>query len=337
MARKPRVFIEGGVYHVYNRVASGEEIFADPEETRGLLDLIRLVKQRDGWTVFAWCVMSNHYHLALRTSAVPLSRGMHHIQCSFSRGFNRRRGRTGGVWQSRYQAKLVDEQGYLSRVILYIHLNPIRAGIVRGALDHVFSGHRELMKSPAKALIDVDDALLCFGDIRKSARWAYRSAIRAGTEGDSTEADEEKGILHLSWFDPQLEPAPGRQHVDVMGRSTGLECADLTASQFTEAMCGLLNEDLRVLASRTKVRSTVEARRIIATLGVERWGQKGKDLAGVLHKNPDVVSQWVGQGVRRRLEDPEFSRRLDQLDQQLDKHIRARQLSEGMEHNDCKS
>ena len=95
MPRKRRIEIEGGVYHVYNRVASGEEVFADPEEALVFLDLIRHIKKRDGWTVFAWCVMSNHYHLAVRTSAVPLWRGMHHIQCTYSRSYNRRSGRTG--------------------------------------------------------------------------------------------------------------------------------------------------------------------------------------------------------------------------------------------------
>ncbi|MCG6963195.1 MAG: transposase, partial [Acidobacteria bacterium] len=92
MARRERVVIEGGVYRVYNRVGSGERVFDDPEEAARFVDLMREVKERDGWTVFAWCLMANHYHLAVRTSVVPLSHGMHHLQCTFSRGFNRRHG-----------------------------------------------------------------------------------------------------------------------------------------------------------------------------------------------------------------------------------------------------
>jgi len=72
MGRKPRVFVQGGVYHVYNRVASGEAVFSDPNEAVEFIEFIRRVKKRDGWTVFAWVVMSNHYHLVIRTGTTPL-------------------------------------------------------------------------------------------------------------------------------------------------------------------------------------------------------------------------------------------------------------------------
>ena len=73
MPRRHRVLVEGGLYHVHNRFASGEEVFADPEEAIEFVDLLRTVKTRDDWTVFAWCPMSNHYHLAIRVRSVPLS------------------------------------------------------------------------------------------------------------------------------------------------------------------------------------------------------------------------------------------------------------------------
>ena len=129
MPRKPRVFVEGGVYHVYNRFGSGEQVFADPDEALEFIELLRFVKQRDGWTIFAWTLMSNHYHLAIRSREVPISRGFHYLQGRFSQRFNRRRRRTGALWQSRYHAKPVNVQSYLDQVILYIHLNPVAGGL----------------------------------------------------------------------------------------------------------------------------------------------------------------------------------------------------------------
>jgi REP element-mobilizing transposase RayT len=148
MPRRPRVEVAGGVYHVYNRVGSGERVFANPEEAVDFVERIRSVKRRDGCTVFGWCVLSNHYHLAIRTSDVPLAASLHTLQGQFSRSFNRRWSRSGSLWQSRYHAKLIDEQRYLSQVVLYIHLNPVRAGLTEDPSDSVFSGHREIASVP---------------------------------------------------------------------------------------------------------------------------------------------------------------------------------------------
>jgi REP element-mobilizing transposase RayT len=78
MARRPRMLIEGGLYHVYNRCARGEPVFDDPQEAINFVELIRAVEERDGLTVYAWALVSNHFHLALRTLVVPLSRTMKH-------------------------------------------------------------------------------------------------------------------------------------------------------------------------------------------------------------------------------------------------------------------
>jgi len=80
MPRVPRVFVEGGIYHVYTRVTRGERVFADDDEAERLVGAMREVKQRDGLVVLAWCVMSNHYHLAVRCTPVPLWRSLASIQ-----------------------------------------------------------------------------------------------------------------------------------------------------------------------------------------------------------------------------------------------------------------
>jgi putative transposase len=316
MARGPRVVIEGGLYHVYNRVSSGEHIFADPEEAMEFIEIVRDVKKRDGWTVFAWCVMSNHIHLVVRTSSVPLWRGMHGIQNRFSRGFNRRFGRTGGLWQGRYKAKYVEDQSYLDRLVLYVHLNPVKGGLVEDPAEYPFGGHREVKRKIRNPLVDIDEMLLCFGETKKVARRNYLRAIRIGLDPDAPE-------IESSWHpfdrikDEPLEIDANAIHVDILGQSTDLERPTLEAGEFVRRVCELAEFDFGVLASKARDRDTAGKRRIIATLGVERWRQKGTELAAVLKKNQDVVSWWVGEGVRRRLDDEEFAAEIDRLDKKL--------------------
>jgi REP element-mobilizing transposase RayT len=77
--------IEGGLYNVYSRFARGEEVFADPEEAICFVDRLHDTKARDGFMVLAWCLMSNHFHLALQTSVMPLSRTMDRCRTSHTR------------------------------------------------------------------------------------------------------------------------------------------------------------------------------------------------------------------------------------------------------------
>ena len=96
MRRGRRLLVEGGLYRVHNRIARGEDVFADPEEAVEFSELLREVKQRDGLTIYAWALLSNHSHLAVRTSAVPLSRSMQRLQGGFAKRFMERWGQRAG-------------------------------------------------------------------------------------------------------------------------------------------------------------------------------------------------------------------------------------------------
>ena len=318
MPRKPRVFVEGGIYHVYNRFASGEAVFGDPEEALEFIELLRFVKQRDDWTVFAWSLMSNHYHFAIRSRAVPISQGFHYLQGKFSQRFNRSRKRTGALWQSRYQAKPIDQQGYLDQVILYIHLNPVAGGLVENPTDHVFCGHREIVKRVSSPVIDVDEFLLSFGQTQRSARKAYLSTIRLGCREIGRNSQEEAGPTRI-WLgqDRDLEPDDSRPYIDVLGRSTGPERDRLSADEFILRCASYLNVDVGDLASRSRQRRVVEARRLVVTLGRERRGQSAKELASALGKSADTVSYLSREGIRRRMEDGDFARRYEALDVEM--------------------
>lgn len=315
MPRKPRVFVEGGIYHVYNRFGSGESVFSDPDEAVEFLDLLRFVKKRDEWTIFAWVLMSNHYHLAVRSGAVPISRGLHDLQGRFSQRFNRRRRRTGPLWQSRYHARPVNQQGYLDRVILYIHLNPIAGGLVDHPTDHVFGGHREIAKKISNPLVDIDSCLLSFGQREKEARKAYLSAIRQGCRELGNEPGTGAGLKEkLLRPNRDLGLEDTGPYLDPLGRSLGPERRLLKTQEFVARCASLLEVEVSELASGSRQQAIVESRRLIITLGRERWNQRTKDLATALGKSPDTVSYIQREGTRRRLEDDAFRHKLERLD-----------------------
>jgi putative transposase len=207
---------------------------------------------------------------------------------------------------------LVDSQRYTEQLIFYIHLNPVRAGLVDDPVTYVFSGHREMVGRVSEPLLDVDDALLSFGDTTKTARRTYLKRLNAAL------ADEERSEVseRLPWWKPEreLKPATGRAHVDVLGRSTGLERRPLEAGEFVELACAGLGIATDSLSGPYKDRKTTRMRRLVATVGIERWSQRAGELGGVLGKHPDVVSRWARAGAERKTTDPKFAEAIDQLD-----------------------
>ena len=315
MPRTPRVVVEGAIYHVYNRFGSGEGVFRDEGEVARFLGLLRHVKRRDGWVVLAWSVLHNHYHLAVRTGPVPLSRSMHTVQGRFSQTFNARHRRSGAVWQSRYQARLVGEGDYLRRLIVYVHLNAVRAGLVEEPADHRWCGHGAMLGRRKARLVDVDDALLAFGETRREARRAYRWAIRAALAEDGADIE----LARQPWWsrDGELRGREGVAHIDELGRPTGPERVRLAAEEFVHLCSEVLGVPVEDLQSRRRGEGVTRARELLATVGVTRWGQSTGALARVLGLYPDSVSRQVTRGEARVAEDAGFRTRLEELDRQL--------------------
>ncbi len=317
MPRRPRVFVEGGIYHVYNRFARGAEVFRDGDEADRFLELIRAVKRRDGLTVFAFCLMSNHYHVAVRTGPVPLARTMGYVQARFGQGYNRRWRSTGPLWQSRYKARLVEDERYLQQLIAYIHLNPVTARVVQDPAEHRFSGHRDVIGRRKAPLIDVEQVLAMFGDTVRTARAAYVRTLRGVIE--STLKGEVPG--RLPWWrherDSAVEPEPPQAWVDELGRSSGLKRPPMTAEGFLAAACALLGAEPAALAGDGKGRELSRQRYLVAALGVERWGQQSKRLGELLGRRGDAVSRWVRHGAELRGSDSSFANDYEELDKAL--------------------
>jgi REP element-mobilizing transposase RayT len=315
--RRPREFIEGGIYHVYNRFARGEEIFSRQGEADRFLDLLREVKIRHQLTVFAWCLMSNHYHLAVRMGPVALCRSIGSVQARFGLSYNRRWDSSGPRWQSRFNAQIVTTDRYLLQLIAYIHLNPVTAGAVTNPEDYALSGHRDLVGQEPRPLADVDQTLGMYGDRLIEARTNYASALTATSSANWR--GRLPGDLPWWWHQPDrpLEALPKNATVDERGVSTGRPRPLISPSEFTDAALRFMDVDLAALGSRGKASVLRRSRQLLATLAVERWNQRPCDLAKLLGRRADVVSRWVSAGSLRRIDDENFAVEYERLDRRL--------------------
>ena len=320
MGRAARVAVEGGVYHVYNRLARGERVLEDERHAARFVRLLREVARRDELKVMAWCLMSNHYHLALRAGPVPLDRSLRSLQQRVTRGVNLERQVWGPLWQGRYRAKLVADDRYFDQLLLYIHLNPVVAGLVDDPAEHRWSGHRELLGRVREPITDVDGVLVLFGETRRSARAEYLRRLAESLAASWIGA--EPG--HLPWWrlgrpaagegddsDFPARQSPGQASARPGGRW------QLSAAALVARGAEILGVPLAELRGRQRSRRSVHARELLAVLGVERYYLRVKDLAEELGKSPDSLTKAIARGVRKRAGDRAYRLRLDEVDAAL--------------------
>lgn len=130
MARRLRIVFPGALYHVINRGNYRQDVFASGGAARAFETVLAEACVRHRWRLHAYGILRNHFHLALETPEPNLSEGMHWLQGTYATRFNRFRSEHGHLFQGRYQSPVVEDMATLARVIHYIHLNPVRAGIV---------------------------------------------------------------------------------------------------------------------------------------------------------------------------------------------------------------
>ena len=186
MARPLRIEFPGAFYHLTERGDRREAIYEDDADRLAFLDLVAEVVERFRWRCHAYCLMTNHYHLFVETLDANLAKGMRQINGVFTQGSNRRHGRTGHLFQGRYQAILVDSDSYLQELSRYLVLNPVRAGMVEDPSAWPWSSYRATAGlAMAPAWLTTDTLLSSFGGTRDQAQEAYRRFVRDGIGAES--------------------------------------------------------------------------------------------------------------------------------------------------------
>ena len=181
MARPWRIQYEGAVYHVAARGNNRHEIFLDDSDKEYFLNLLARAAARFELRIFAFCLMTNHYHLFLQTETANLSAAMHWLNCAYTVYFNRRHKRIGHLLQGRFKSVLVIDEIHWLHLSMYIHLNPVRAKIVEDPAEYPWSSFRDYTSAKSRFdWLDRDLILENYGlpnsdDSAGTARNAWRS------------------------------------------------------------------------------------------------------------------------------------------------------------------
>ncbi|MCP4350609.1 MAG: hypothetical protein GY795_34510 [Desulfobacterales bacterium] len=136
MARQWRIGFPGALYHVLSRGNNRQNIFFSDGDRQMFPDLVGEFAERFSIDVYAYVLMSSHYHILLKTKENNLSKSMQWFGTAYTRRFNIRNRRTGHLFQGRFKSIIAENDAYLLRLSCYIHRNPLRAGLVRRLSDY---------------------------------------------------------------------------------------------------------------------------------------------------------------------------------------------------------
>lgn len=185
VARPPRIQVPGAAYHVTARAVADRPLFRDDADRRRFLAILHEVVERQDWACHAFCLMTTHYHLLVRTPSPNLATGMQRLNAHYARGSNDRHGWTGHVFGSRYHAGLIERDSHLLEVTRYVALNPVRAGLCRVPADWRWSSYRAILGLDARpSFLTVGWVLAHFGSNGERARDRFRRFVEDSSDGD---------------------------------------------------------------------------------------------------------------------------------------------------------
>jgi len=183
MPRKARIDAPGALHHIMVRGIEKRDIFYDDHDRDIFIKKLGTIISESKTCCLAWALMPNHVHLLFRTGLTPISVVMQRLLTGYAVVFNRRHKRHGHVFYNRYKSILCEEEVYLLELVRYIHLNPLRAGIVKeypALRKYHYTGHSALLGRYQREWQDIEYVLGLFGNEIKKARRQYREFVQKG-------------------------------------------------------------------------------------------------------------------------------------------------------------
>jgi REP element-mobilizing transposase RayT len=185
MPRRSRIDAPGALHHIIARGIDRQKIFKDDADRDNFLDRLGNVLSETQTACFAWALIPNHFHLLVRTGTTDISTVMRRLLTGYAVSYNFRHRRHGHLFQNRYKSILCQEDPYLMQLVRYIHLNPLRATIVKNLRtlnNFPYCGHSCIVGKRTQDWQDVDYILKLFASKRSDAIRGYREYVKKAVD-----------------------------------------------------------------------------------------------------------------------------------------------------------
>lgn len=291
MARKPRIHIPSAFYHVMLRGNAGDDIFFSNEERRHFCSLLQDGVTRFSYRIHAFCLMDNHVHLVIQVGNTSLSTIMQNLTSRYTRWFNSRHKRIGHLFQGRFKAIMVDEESYLLELVRYVHLNPVRAGMVNQLDEHHWNSNMAYAGDMTCSWLYTDEVLSMFSSNHDTARANFAQFM---DEGESVSHRPE---FHGGEIDARiLGDDRFAERVLCDDRANNNNACSLTKA--IEIVSQHYGVSASALSERGRLRNLSEARAVIAWLLRNHGKESLSEVARYFNRDISTMSSAV-----RRLEE----------------------------------
>ena len=326
MPRQPCIDSPGLLQHVIVRGVARSDIFWDDEDRQDFTRRLDALLSDTETRCFAWALLDNHFHLLLMPTRETLSRFMRRLLTGYALSFNLRHQRSGHLFQNRYKSTVCDSDAYLLELIRYIHLNPLRAGVVN-SLDELaaypWSGHRQLMKIETRKLIREEAVLPLFSNTDRKARENYQQFLADGLAQKHPKLSA--GGRHLSrTLNPSLDE---KELYDerILGGGIFVEKVLEQAQQakpetklpldtIIERIATCFDLEKAALTRPCREAEIVRAKALICYLAVRCYSVAGLVVAKRLKYSTSAVSQAAKRGEKLLNEDETLQQLIKKVD-----------------------
>jgi REP-associated tyrosine transposase len=320
MPRLARLDAPGVLHHVMGRGIERRKIFHSDIDRNDFIDRLSAIAKDGAMEIYAWVLMPNHFHILCKTKNLPLASSMRKILTGYVVNFNRRHRRYGHLFQNRYKSIVCQEDVYLEELVRYVHLNLLRAGLVKDLKElnrNPWSGHSALVGKVEREWQNTEYVLSFFGDAGNS-RKNYSRYVKKGIDQGRRPELVGGGLIRSmgGWSAVLSSRRRGERQVadqrilgdgdfvkqvvsgldDFVKKNLRLSGQRIDIKALARKISEKYNVSICELRSGGRRNAVVKARRAMSWIGIRELGYSGADVARYLGVTNSCVTRMISTG-----------------------------------------